>query len=184
MVLLLRTVGDQTSLPQVRRCAEHPDLRVRLEAIKSLFAADSQRSADLLAQAINDRDPTVAEAAIGLVGSYNITQGVAPLLALLRRWDPLRLRRGARLHAMRALGRLADPAALPHLEPWFRDRLSLKPREERLAAFEALGGYPEASRRPFVERGLRSRDPEVRAACARVHAGAATVERAMDETHV
>jgi hypothetical protein len=182
MVLLLRAVGDQTSLPQVRRCAEHPDLRVRLEAIKSLFAADSQRSADLLAQAINDRDPKVAEAAIGLVGSYNITQGVAPLLALLRRWDPLRLRRGVRVHAMRTLGRLADPAALPHLEPWFRDRLSFKPRAERLAAFEALGGYPETARRPFVERGLRSRDAEVRAVCARVTA--APAQRSLDETHV
>jgi HEAT repeat protein len=137
-----------------------------------------------LAQAINDRDPKVAEAAIGLVGAYNITQGVAPLLVLLQRWDPLRLRRGVRLHAMRALGRLADPAALPHLEPWFRDRLSLKPREERLAAFESLGGYPEVTRRPFLERGLRSRDAEVRAACVRVSAGTATVERAMDETHV
>ncbi|HXT19781.1 MAG TPA: HEAT repeat domain-containing protein, partial [Thermoanaerobaculia bacterium] len=184
MVLLLRTVGDQASLPQVRRCAEHPDLRVRLEAIKSLFAADSQRSADLLAQAINDRDPKVAEAAIGLVGSYNIIQGVAPLVALLRRWDPLRLRKEVRVHAIRALGRLADPAALPWLEPWFRDRLSMRPREERLAAFEALGGYPEAARRPIVARGLRSRDPEVRALCARVGTAGAAERRGVDETHV
>lgn len=179
MILLLRTVGDQTTLPQVRRCAEHADLRVRLEAIKSLFAADSQRSADLLAQAINDRDPKVAEAAIGLVASYNITQGVAPLAALLRRWDPLGLRRPVRLRALRTLGVLADPAALPQLEPFFSRRFHRYAREERLAAYATLGSYPEPARRDIVTRGLRSRDPEVRALCAR--AGSVETRPAAEE---
>jgi HEAT repeat protein len=189
MILLLRTAGDQTSLPQVRKCAEHADLRVRLEAIKSLFAADSQRSADLLAQAINDRDPKVAEAAIGLVGSYHITQGVQPLVALVRRWDPFGRRRTVRLRAIRSLGRLGDPAALPPLEPFFRDGFRGRAREERLAAYESLDGYPAAARRPIVERGLRSRDAEVRALCEQVGTRAAAADAVvegggLDETHV
>ncbi len=189
MIQVLRAVGDQTSLPQVRKCAEHADLRVRLEAIKSLFAADSERSADLLAQAINDRDPKVAEAAIGLVGSYHITQGVQPLVALIKRWDPFGRRRTVRLRAIRSLGRLGDPAALPPLEPFFRDGFRGRNREERLAAYESLGGYPAAAWRPIVERGLRSRDPEVRALCEQVgtraaEAAAAVAERGLDETHV
>ena len=189
MILLLRTAGDQTSLPQVRKCAEHADLRVRLEAIKSLFAADSQRSADLLAQAINDRDPKVAEAAIGLVGSYHITQGVQPLVALVRRWDPFGRRRTVRLRAIRSLGRLGDPAALPSLEPFFRDGFRGRAREERLAAYESLDGYPAAARRPIVERGLRSRDAEVRALCEQVGTRAAAADAVvegggLDETHV
>src|SRR5262249_2716210 len=120
MILLLRGVGDQTSLPQVRRCAEHPELRVRMEAIKSLFAIDSQAPTELLAKAVNDRDPKVAESAIALMGSYNITQAVAPLVALLRRWDPLGQRRTVRLRALKTLGRLGDPSALAGLAPFFR----------------------------------------------------------------
>src|SRR5213592_654099 len=37
---LLRSVNDRSSLPDIHRSARHPDLRVRMEAIKSLFALD------------------------------------------------------------------------------------------------------------------------------------------------
>lgn len=182
MIVLLRTVGDQTSVPQVRRCAEHPDLRVRLEAIKSLFSFDTQVPTELLAKAIDDPNPKVAEAAVALVGTYRITQGVAPLVALLRRWDLFGRRRVVRLRALKVLGRLGDPTALPRLERFFRDRVvRLVAREERVAAYAALAGYREEVRRPIVERGARSRDPDVRAACARLQAGGA---QSLDETHV
>lgn len=186
MILLLRGVADQTSLPQVRRCAAHPDLRVRLEAIKSLFAFDQQMPIELLTKAINDPDPKLAEAAISLVGAYEIGQAVAPLAALLRRWDFFALRRPVRLRALKTLGRLGDPAALPLLEPFFKERLvQVRAREERIAAFAALADYGAEARRPYLERGLRSRDPEVRAACERVRAGGerAPAERVAEEAH-
>jgi len=183
MILLLRTIGDQTSLPQVRRLADHPDLRVRLEAIKSLFAFDPKVPIDLLSKAINDRDPKLAESAISLVAAYNITQAVGPLVELLRRHDLLGLRRTVRLRAIRTLGRLGDPAALDGLEPFFRERLiQLRPREERRAAFAALGDFSEDVRRPWVERGLASRDREVRTICARLQTPG--VRRDPEETHV
>ncbi|HEV8630837.1 MAG TPA: HEAT repeat domain-containing protein, partial [Thermoanaerobaculia bacterium] len=182
MILLLRTVGDQTSVPQLRRCAEHPDLRVRLEAIKSLFASDSEVPDELLTKAIEDPNPKMAEAAIALVGAYGITQAVPPLVALLRRLDFFGRRRVVRVRALKTLGRLADPAALPRLEPIFKERLiRLVASEERVAAFAALASYPEDARQPLLARGLRSRDPAVRAVCERLRAGGVA---ALDETHV
>src|SRR5688572_12940980 len=72
MVVILQRVGDRGALAQVRQCAAHPDIRVRLEAIKYLLAFDPEVPKDLLARAIHDPDPKVAEAAVTLAGNYGI----------------------------------------------------------------------------------------------------------------
>ncbi|MEO8503435.1 MAG: hypothetical protein ABI609_06015 [Acidobacteriota bacterium] len=167
MIVLLRTVGDQSALPALRRLAEHGDLRVRMEAIKSLLASDPQVPGELLARAMQDPDPTLAESAIGLVATYGIVQAVQPLLGLLAKPDRLGRRRSVRLRALRTLGVLADPAALPELDRlYLRERwFGRPPAEERLAAFRALAGFAAEHTRPYVEGGGKSRDAAVRAVC-------------------
>jgi len=182
MILLLRGVGDRSSLPQLRRCAEHSDLRVRLEAIKSLFLFDREVPAELLRRAIHDRDPKLAEAAVVLAGIFGIAQAVAPIVDVLRRRDLFGRRRSLRLKALRALAKLGNPSALPRLEHFFVLRwLAPVAREERRAAFACLRHYPEPARRPLVERGRRSRDPEIRGVCERLARGQLD---ALEVTHV
>jgi hypothetical protein len=184
MIVLLRTVGDQSSLPVVRRLAQHADLRVRLEAIKSLFAFDPALPTELLARAIEDPDPKLAESAIGLAAAYNMTQAVTPLLALLGRPDRFGRRRSVRLRALRTLGALGDAQALPELDRLFlRERFFGKPApEERVAAFRALAGFAAEARRPFVDGGLASRDAAVRATCRALAEGKLRAERDVEET--
>jgi hypothetical protein len=184
MIVLLRTVGDQGSLPALRRLAQHGDLRVRLEAIKSLFAFDSQMPTELLARAIDDPDPKLAESAIGLAAAYNLAQAVPPLLALLAKSDRLGRRRAVRLRALRTLGVLGDPSMLGELDRLFlRERWFGKPNaDERAAAFRALAGLTPQDRDASVERGLTSRDPAVRAICRALAEGKLRAERDTEET--
>jgi HEAT repeat protein len=169
MILLLRTVNDRTSLPEIRRLAQHPDLRVRLEAIKTLLAFDTSVPRKLLEDAINDRDPKLAETAVALVGNYGIKEGVDPLLQIVARRDLFGTHRPLRIRAIKALGELADPAALPRMEHLFSTSVLPWPhREERFAAFESLAAYPPEARAPFVARGLRSRDAVIREICRRL----------------
>ncbi|HVS33073.1 MAG TPA: HEAT repeat domain-containing protein [Thermoanaerobaculia bacterium] len=166
IVVLLRTVNDRSSLPAIRRIADHPDLRVRLEAIKTLVAFDSMVPTALLEKAIGDPDPKLAETAIKLVGSYGIKEAVDPLLKITAGNDIFRSRTALRVHALRALGELGEPRALAQLTRFFRDSFLPWPsRPERLAAFQSLGGYAPDARAPFVENGLKSRDAEVRDVC-------------------
>lgn len=172
MILLLRGVNDRTSLGDIRRLAQHRDLRVRLEAIKTLLVLDPARPSALLENAINDPDPKLAETAIALAGSYGIREAVGPLLQILDRRDVFGSRRSIRIRALKALGELAEPAALPRIERFFRASwLPWPNREERRAAWESLALYPPEVRAPFVERGLRSRDAEVREICRRISKG-------------
>jgi HEAT repeat protein len=169
MIVLLRTVNDRTTLPEIRNLARHHDLRVRIEAIKSLFALDTNVPQALLDDLINDRDPKVAEMAIALIGNAGIKEGVRPLLQVLNGNDFFGSHRSLRLKAIRALGELADPAALPQLQRFFSDSILPWPaKEERRAAWESLSGYPSDRRADLVQKGLRSRDSQVREICQRI----------------
>ena len=169
MVVLLRTVNDRTSLPEIRKLATHGDIRVRMEAIKSLFVLDTNVPAALLDNAIRDRDPKVSEAAITLIGSYGIKEGVQPLLRVVAGNDVFGGHRALRLRSIRALGELADPSALSGLQHFFGEAVFFWPwKEERYAAWESLSGYPKEARAPFVEKGLRSHDPKIREICIRI----------------
>jgi hypothetical protein len=172
MLLLLRRVGDARSVVAVRRCVEHPDLRVRLEAIHNLFAFDPDVPRTLLRRALRDPDLRQAEAAMELAGKYGITQAVGPIVDYLREWDPLGKRRAVRLKAIRALAAIADPRALQGLGR-FRARFRLFPPavEERRELYRTLPAYPEEVYQDWAESGLRSRDPEIRRLSAAMGAG-------------
>lgn len=169
VLVLLRTVQDRSSLPEVRKLARHADLRVRMEAIKSLFALDSEVPVTLLDELFADPDRKLAEAAITLVGSYGIREAVGPLRRLLEGRDVFGARRSVRLRALRALGEIGDAAALETLQPFLTtSKLPWPAREERYAAWSSLEHYPKAARAVAMEKGLRSSDPKVRAICSRL----------------
>jgi hypothetical protein len=172
MLLLLRRVGDSRSVLAVRRCVDHPDLRVRLEAIHTLFAFDREVPRELLRRALHDPDLRQAEAAMELAGKYVIAEAVEPIVAYLAAWDPFGKRRAVRLKAIRALAAIGDPAALAGLGR-FRSRYALpQPAlEERRELFRTLPAYPEESYQAWIESGLRSRDPEIRRLCAAMGPG-------------
>ena len=167
MIILLRTVQDKTSLPQVRQLAQHADLRVKMEAIKSLFALDTNVPQGLLDNLFND--PKVAETAVTMVGSYGIKEGVDPLVRMLEGNDMLGAKRTIRIKAVKALGDIAEPRALEHLDRFLK--LSMLPwpsKDERYAVWQTLHRYPADARGPFVERGLKSKDPQIRAICLKL----------------
>ncbi len=163
MLLLLRRVGDPGSVPAVRKCADHADLRVRLEAIRNLFAFDPEVPRELPRRALTHPDPRQAEAAMELAGEHGIAEAVAPIVDYLQATDLFGRRRSVRLKALRALAAIGDPTALDGLGR-FRARFQLLPPalEERRELYRTLGSYPPAARRDWVERGLRSHDAEIR----------------------
>jgi HEAT repeat protein len=163
MIGLLRTVRDKRAIPEFRKLTTHPDLRVRLEAIRTLLAFDRNMTHELLDKAIGDPDPKVAETAITLCGTYGIAEARGPLARLVSRRDWFGRRKPLRLLALRALAELGRPEALEDLRPVLESRwIPVAAPEERRLAYELLEFYPLAARTPWVEEGLRSRDPVIR----------------------
>jgi HEAT repeat protein len=169
MIALLRAVGDRSSLGTVRRLTAHADLRVRLEALRSLLELDPAVGHGFLLTAIADRDPRAATAAVELAGQHGGPTMLEPLLAVLAPWDFRGRRRPVRVAALQALGRMGRSEALPRLARFFREWWGPFPSvEERRAAYESLQGYSPDARAELVERGVHSRDHEIRALCERL----------------
>jgi HEAT repeat protein len=182
MISLIRAINDRTLLPEVRKCAAHPDLRVRMEAIKALLALEPNPPKGLLEDAIHDPDPKVAEKAITLVGSYGIREAIGPLLHILSGADMWGTRRPRRILALRALGALHDPSVLQYLKPFFSDSILPWPaKEERRIAYETLAAYPPQARAAIVERGKKSRDPYIRQICENMKETVQNVDETADE---
>ncbi len=176
VLLLLRRVGDPGSVPAVRRCAEHDDLRVRLEAIRNLFAFDQELPRELLRDALAHPDPRLAQEAIDLAVEHGMAEAAEPLADLLAHWDPFGRRRDVRLRAIRALATIGDPSVLERLRR-FGARFTLLPvaKAERIAFYESLGNYPAESWTAWIVRGKRAPSAEIRllAAALEARAGAA-----------
>lgn len=169
MIALLRVLEVRAALPELRKLGRHEDLRVRVEAIKTLYALDGNVPKTLLDDLFRNPDPKLAEGAVALVGAYRIKEGVDPLLRILSAHDFLGGSRKIRIKAIRALGEIGDPRALRALDGFFRTSWFPWPaREERLAAWESLAHYPRRARGDLVELGLKSKDGEVRAICAKL----------------
>jgi HEAT repeat protein len=169
MITLLRVIQDRTSLPQIRKLGGHPDIRVRMEAIRTLAALEGTVPKHVLDGLFANTDPKLAAGAVGLVGTYRMKEGIDPLLRILSQKDILGGARTIRIKALRALAEIGDPRALPKLESFFRSPwLPWPAREERLAAWESLALYPPEARKGIVEKGLKARDGDVRAICARL----------------
>ncbi|HEU5163742.1 MAG TPA: HEAT repeat domain-containing protein, partial [Thermoanaerobaculia bacterium] len=169
MIALLRTVGDRQSLPKLRALTDHEDIRVRLEAIKSLLSFESRLPTDLLRKAITDPDPKLAETAIMLCGNYGIDEAEDPLVDLVTTRDWFGRKRSARLKALRALAELGRPTTLDKLEPVLRDRFfSRASIEERRYAYEMLEHYPQEARARWLEYGRTSRDAAIRETAMRL----------------
>ena len=173
VLLLLRRVGDPGSLPAVRRCAEHADLRVRLEAIRNLFAFDQELPRELLREALAHPDPRLAQEAIDLAVEHGMAEAAEPLADLLARRDPFGRRREVRLRAIRALATIGNPAVLGRLHR-FSARFSLWPvaEAERIALYQSLGSYPAEAWAPWIARGKRAASAEIRRLAAALEARA------------
>ena len=158
MIALLRAVGDRSSLGTIRRLTGHADLRVRLEALRSLLELDPAVGHGYLLSAIADPDPRAATAAVELAGQHGGPHdGRCRCSTCSRAWDLRGRRRPVRLAALQALGRMGRPEALPRLARFFRERWVPFPSiAERRAAYESLQGYPPDARAWLVDARARA----------------------------
>jgi len=167
MIGLLREVATADLAADLDACLDHEDSRVRIEALRALADARAHLPQVRLEALLADPEPKVTALAIRLSGQSGGGDAVAPLLAVVTPLDPLGRNRAMRVEALLALGEVGDPAVLPRIKRYFGG-LAVDSAEERRAAFRSLAGYPPEARAPYVAKGLKSRDPEVRTFCRRL----------------
>jgi HEAT repeat protein len=165
----LRLAGDSQNsqlVPVLRRVGLGDDPALRLEAARALARIGSVAAMQVLTEMLRNSTPGAAQSAIIALGASGNARATAPLLEIVER----ALSKGRvelALGAIRALGRLGCPQAIPALTKLL-ERRSLRQRrrvrELKLAAVAALARLPGVDARVALERSARSRDTEVRRA--------------------
>jgi HEAT repeat protein len=141
---------------------------VRREVVRALGRIGGPAVHRPLIQALRDSDPSVLEAAIGMLGAAKVKQATPALI----RFAGQRILTGkafaARKAALAALGAMGDPgvvtvlSAVLYTRTWFQRAAG---DELRQAAAVALLGTARPEAREVVEAGARSRRGDVRRAC-------------------
>ncbi len=168
-VMLLRRLDDRDSAGRLMQLLDSADPRLTEEILKALVAFEHPGWLTALTSALRATERDRAEAAAEVAGHIRHPAVIRALAEQLRDLVGGRLRDPRIPILIRALGRSADPAALPilaeiaGLRQW-RYTFSVSPL--RQAATTAIAAIPGPQARSLVARLAEDRDPEVAAVAA------------------
>jgi len=165
---ILGRIGKEQSLPHIQKAFEHPEVRVRREAVQAMGLIGGQKALSFLIKALSDPDVRIrAMAAINL-GKVGKKAGLVPLLEVVQSKD-FSKKEAAEIKAFfDGIGMVGSSEAVPVLQQllekkgWFGRG---KSDEMRTGAANALSmiGSPEAL--AILEGGKDSKDEVLRNAC-------------------
>ncbi len=167
MIRIIRKMGDSATADQIRTLMDHDDMGIRMEALATLLAFNNKwglvRLRDLLSDPLGEGFDRAAE----LAGRYRVRAAVSQLESVAaQRGDA-----APRESAIRALGQIGDPRAIPTLTKIANTRWALakaSTRHLKQVVFETLDRYPAESIHDLVRSGLKQKDAAIRASCERL----------------
>ena len=141
LLLELRKVGTEASIPVLRSNVDAADARVRVGALRALAAVEGAGALDCLIEALKRDDATTTKWAASLIQRLGLEPEAVPQLidVATERWDEHSLPRAV---VVKALAPLRDARAIPIF------RRGVTANDRRLRRQSALGlallGTPEA----------------------------------------
>ena len=116
-VLGLGWMQSKEAVPALVKLAQADDLHMKRRAVQALGQIGDARAIAPIRALVADKDYFTSENAILALGWLKAGQAVSDLLKIVTTFDRLDAgRRGLMISAVRALGHIGDPAALPALE--------------------------------------------------------------------
>jgi hypothetical protein len=181
MIYLIRFCDVRgTHLGEVRRLAKNDVPQVAIEAVRTLLHFKAKDASAYLKVHIESDDALMREQALSLAGTFRVNAVVPFLIEQLTRKDRTGAHPAMRAPVVKALGQIADPAAIPSL----KEILESRPLLNRAASDElkaeilgTLANYPPHLIKPLVDRGLHTGNAEHRALYARLFASLTERER-------
>lgn len=167
---VVRKARDKGALTLVENLLEHPDARVRVDALSSLTVLGHPKAAEHIVAAMADPDPDFALGAVNVAGMIQDPKVISALLAVVKDSRLLALGYGVakKKAAIKALSFIGSQEALPELLKLVSSKKFFNSKEFekiKLDIFKSLEGYDPEKTRPFVEIGLKSGDLAIANIC-------------------
>jgi HEAT repeat protein len=164
----LGRIGKEQAFPYLQKTFNHPEPRVRREAVQALGLIGGPKAVGLLIKALNDLDDRIRPMAAINLGKVGKTAGLASLLEIVQskefpKKDPTEVKA-----FFDAIGMVGSNEATPVLQE-ILERKSLfgrgKTDEMRNGAAIALAMIGTREAKAILEEGRNSKDESVRNAC-------------------
>jgi len=161
---ILGEIRDQKATSYMVPLLGHKDIRVRRETIRALTKIGGHNAENTLLKILKSEDPEMRRQAILSLGALQSETALPALIDLAVKRDRKGLLRKEKIEAVKALGQIGSPVAVPKLKAllkrsffWF----STKDSELRAEAALALGriGAPDACK--LLKKAARDRTAAV-----------------------
>jgi hypothetical protein len=171
MIFIMTECGGKEALSHIRPYCHNENPKVSVEAIKCLLkAGDNYGISALKGQLRSEAKERVEQATI-LSGSFRVREVIPELIQLLKKREVSSMDFREKIPIVRALGQIADPAALAALRDILLTKsLLFKGAVEKLREeiYAALINFPPEDVRDLVEEGIKSGNEQIRRAALRM----------------
>jgi HEAT repeat protein len=153
MILLLRNLGDDEAVPQIRRMTGHPHPRVRQEAIQALLHFGDGEANRLLMRDLRSPDIETVIGAVRLAEGSDHPEVFRRLVELLNRRGLAPIDCEIKSAVLHSLGKMGNPLAVTELQRLLSSRSLLRSSQlNRLKedAVRSLKFYPKDAVYPIL----------------------------------
>lgn len=168
IIYILGRIGKEQTIPYIQKALNHPDHRVRREAVQALGLIGGPRAIALLQKAIEDVDIRIRTLAVINLGKVGKKGALLPLLEMIQskefpKKDPLEIKA-----FFDAIGMIGSNDAIPILRQllerkgWFTRG---KVDAIRIGAANALAMIGTSEAKAVLESGINSKDEAIKEAC-------------------
>ncbi len=168
LIRLVRRLGTQDLVPELRPLLDRDDRKVRMEVLETLVRFHDPESVDLLRKFLKQSHAEDQLRVIEIVGMYKVADLAQDLASMVRTFSLFRADYARNEKIIEALGRIGDPGAIPVLERLAKTRFSLYPKQLahlKLLLFQSLRLYEAAPLSTLLRIGSQSKDTRIRTAC-------------------
>lgn len=168
MLVLLRMVGDNSCISQIKQYMYHPAIEVRLEAIETLLKFNDADAAISLEKAVYSKNLDEASRAIAITCRYQQLDIIKKLTSRIKTFiiseDDLTLNEKIISGVMRT----RHHSVMSGIVKVADVKWSLSPRRlamTKMVIFESLDRFPEPYRNQLIDMGLRLNNRRIKTLC-------------------
>lgn len=163
MLIILRNTGRKDLINEIIECTEHPHIKVKIEAIRTLSQLGYEKIEEIVLKYIETPDFELKTQVLSLVSSLRLTSLVPYLNNLLLQTKIKNENIPLIIALIRTLGDIGDSSSVPIIKKFIKGNLFYPKRSKllRKEVYKSLDGYPYEEIKELVEKGLKSRDREI-----------------------
>ncbi len=163
MLVIIRNTGGRDFIDDVLKCTEHPHLKVKMEAIRTLSQLGYERTDEILIKFIESPDLNLKLQALSIVPALRVTSLIPYLNNYLKEIKLKSENIPLIISLIRTLGDMGDKSSIPIIKRFLKGNIFYPARTKllRREVYNSLDGYPYEEIKDIIEKGLNSRDKEI-----------------------